>query len=289
MIGMPPLASAVSVAILVPLLGGGGSGPADRLAAERLVAERAASAEGALAALETALGPGVDAGRAAAGRVVTGDADPGPLLGEAAAVVRAAEDELAVALEALDGLDGARAAVGTEAARIVRPAEAGELDSIGLQLASTAEAADAFADRRRRAAAVTTSLASSLRALEAGDMAGAEAHVARAAADHRAVAGWELGVPTLPVWVEATGELIAAAEQLVRATADGDAAAAREAARRMDELAEDADQADRALRIAISEGGTAVTAAPLGRLADVLRRTAEARLAVASILQTGGR
>jgi hypothetical protein len=289
MIGGPLLASVVTAVVVVPLLGGGGSGPADRLAAEQLVLERAASADRALGALEEALGPGVDAGRAAAGRVVAGDEAPGPLLAEAASVVRAAENELAVAIDALGGLDGARAAAGAEAGPIVRPAAPGELDSIGLQLASTADAADAFADRRRRAAAVITSLATGLRALDAGDAAGAEAHVARAADDHAAVADWELGVPTLPFWVQATGELVAATEQLVRATADGDAAAAREAARRVDELADDADEADRALRIAIGEGGSAVTAAPLGRLADVLRRTAEARAAVASILQTHGR
>jgi hypothetical protein len=39
----------------------------------------------------------------------------------------------------------------------------------------------------------------------------------------------------------------------------------------------------------MAEGGAAVTAAPLGRLADLLRRTAQARAAVAEILHSVGR
>ena len=54
-------------------------------------------------------------------------------------------------------------------------------------------------------------------------------------------------------------------------------------------MAEQAVAADRALRIAIVEGGATVTGTTLGRLADTLRGVAEARVAVASIVQTVGR
>lgn len=107
--------------------------------------------------------------------------------------------------------------------------------------------------------------------------------------DHQAIAAWEADLVTLPVWVEASGALVDAAGALVEATADGDAQAAAAAARELAMQGEGAASADRALRIAMGEGGSAVTAAPLGRLADLLRRTGEARATVAGILQSVSR
>jgi hypothetical protein len=117
----------------------------------------------------------------------------------------------------------------------------------------------------------------------------ADVALARARADHEAIAAWEVDLVTLPVWVAASGALVDAAEDLVLATADGDAQAAAEAADAFATQREGAASADRALRIAMGEGGTAVTAAPLGRLADLLRRIAETRAAVAEILQSVSR
>jgi hypothetical protein len=94
---------------------------------------------------------------------------------------------------------------------------------------------------------------------------------------------------TLPVWLDTTAAMIGALEAIVAATESGDVAGARAAAEDFAAASQDAGPADRALRIAIGEGGSAVTAAPLGRLADVLRDVSSARLEVASIVQTVGR
>jgi len=113
--------------------------------------------------------------------------------------------------------------------------------------------------------------------------------VAEARADHDALAAWEVELVTLPVWLQAAGAMVDAVEAIVAATRAGDAAAAAAAADAFAASSADAVTADRALRIAIGEGGAAVTAAPLGRLAEMLRGVAEARSEVAAILQAVGR
>jgi hypothetical protein len=78
-------------------------------------------------------------------------------------------------------------------------------------------------------------------------------------------------------------------ETIIAATEAGDQGSAAAAAQEFAALAEEAGPADRALRIALGEGGSAVTAAPLGRLADLLREVALTRLEVASIVHAVGR
>jgi hypothetical protein len=126
-------------------------------------------------------------------------------------------------------------------------------------------------------------------ALADGDPAAAGATLEQVRSDHQAVAAWEVELVTLPVWIEASGALIDAAEALVAASTSGDAEGVAAAADDFERQRDGAASADRALRIAMGEGGAAVAAAPLGRLADVLRRTAEARAAVAEILHSVSR
>jgi hypothetical protein len=77
--------------------------------------------------------------------------------------------------------------------------------------------------------------------------------------------------------------MISAVEQIVAATRAGDASAAGAAADAFAALADDAVAADRALRIAFSEGGSALTATPLARLAAALRGIEAARARTAAI------
>jgi hypothetical protein len=84
---------------------------------------------------------------------------------------------------------------------------------------------------------------------------------------------------TLPVWIETTNEMIGAVERVIGATREGDATAADEAADDFAALADDAVTADRALRIAIGEAGSAVTAIALERLAASLRAVEDLRAA----------
>ena len=290
MIGTPAiLAAIVGIVALVPLVGSGGPDPSAALAARALVAERAAAAEEALLDLEQAIQPALDMARAGSARVVNGESPPGEMIASAGAMLVELEPLGVEAAARLRALEGAHRAVAPREPNLEPPAGAGELASIGAQLEGAAAAADRFASMRLRAERVLTGLAEVIDALADGDHAAADATLDRVRADHEAVAAWEVQLATLPVWIEASGALLQAAEALVAASARRDAEGVAAAADDFERQREGAASADRALRIAMGEGGAAVTAAPLGRLADILRRTADARVAVAEILHSVSR
>ena len=285
MIGIRTLASGtLSAAVCVAVLPGGPD-PASHLAADRLVVERALDADDRLAELEAALAPALDGARRGAARVVAGDASPGQALSRAADATRAAERHALDVASAMDRLASVRRARDPMSGSPPPPLAPGQLASIAGQLDVTAEAADEFAAMRRRADEVTRSLEAALVALEAGDLGVAEAAVREARSHHDAVRGWDVGLVTLPVWLETTDAMIGSMETILSATRFGDADAAREAAAAFAALQADAGVADRALRIAMSEGGSAVSAATLGRLADAVASVRETRAQVAALLQ----
>jgi hypothetical protein len=279
----------VAVAGGILLLGPGGPSPAVEVAARRAILRTADEADVALSGLAAALVPAVDAGRAGSARAVAGDEAPGPMFADAAELTRAAEAKAAAAREALVALNRARNARDPGASELEPVAEPGELDSIAEQLSAAAEAGDEFAAMRDRALSVIGELDDAIAALDAGDLAGARDHVGRARDAHTAVAAWDVGLVTLPVWVETTDAMIAAVERIITATERGDSAAAQRAAEDFVARADDAAPADRALRIAIGEGGSAVAAVPLERLATILTSIDDARAAVASVREAAQR
>jgi hypothetical protein len=219
---------------------------------------------------------------------VSGEEPPGVQLEAAATQVAAAESAAQDARRAVRGLEGARRMLGIgDAVELDRAT--GEVESVAAQLASAAPAADAFAAMRARAEGLVPGLEAVLAALDDEALDEAHERVAAVRADHEALSDWQVDLATFPVWLDTTGAMIGAVEAILAATEAGDRAAALEAADDFAALAEDAGPADRALRIAIGEGGSAVTAAPLARLADLLRSVGSARLQVASIVQTVGR
>jgi hypothetical protein len=279
----------VAVAGGILLLGPGGPSPAVEVAARRAILRTADEADVALSGLAAALVPAVDAGRAGSARAVAGDEAPGPMFADAAELTRAAEAKAAAAREALVALNRARNARDPGASELEAVAEPGELDSIAEQLSAAAETGDEFAAMRDRAFSVIGELDDAIAALDAGDLAGARDHVGRARDAHTAVAAWDVGLVTLPVWVETTDAMIAAVERIITATERGDSAAAQRAAEDFVARADDAAPADRALRIAIGEGGSAVAAVPLERLATILTSIDDARAAVASVREAAQR
>lgn len=282
-------ALAIGLATIGPalLLGSGGPEPGIELAAQRLVAERAGRADSALATLEVGILPGLEAARRASARVVAGDEDPGTLFHEAAALLAALDPDQV--RDAVAGLDGARQAAAPGATGLDAPVEPGELASIASQMDATATAGDEFVAMRLRAERLTATLDDTLTALERDHGAVASERIADARADHDAIVGWDVGLVTLPLWVETMDTMIGAIERLVTATRDGDAGEAASAASDVAAVADEAATADRALRIAIGEGGASIASAPLGRLADLLGRVQDARATMALILQTAGR
>jgi hypothetical protein len=97
------------------------------------------------------------------------------------------------------------------------------------------------------------------------------------------LAAWEPRPVTLPLWLRTTRQLIGAADDIARAAAEGDADAARRAARRYAAAAEDAHRADVSLALTLSEAGAGLTATPLRRLADQLAAIEDAEAAVAGL------
>ena len=283
MIGRRSLPFGVAaVALIVVVMNVGGPGPEAALAADRLVAERAASTDAALASLAEGLQPALDAARQGGARVVAGDVPPGPALLEAADLVTAVGDAAVEAHAACADLAAALRARSEAAAPLAPCPDPATLTSIAGQLGSTASAGDAFADVRRHAEHVTVALDAALDALDAGDLDTAASAVAEARADHDAVAALEPKPMTLPVWIETTNEMIRAVERVIAATRAGDEAAAVDAADDFAALADEGVTADRALRIAIGEGGSAVTSAALERLAGLFGAIDDLRAAVAA-------
>ncbi|HEX5038912.1 MAG TPA: hypothetical protein VFW95_02105 [Candidatus Limnocylindria bacterium] len=270
----------VAVVLVILLLGAGGPGPETAVVADRLVAERAAAAEAALATLAQRLQPAVDAARDGGGRVVAGGDAPGPAFLDAADLVLAATDAAVEARTACLELVAALHARDVDAAPLPPCPDPAELAAISGQLGSTAAAGDAFADVRRHAEHVAVAVDAALDALDAGDIEAAASAVAEARADHDAVVALEPKPVTLPVWIEATDEMIGAVERVIQATRERDAAAAEAAAEDFASLGNDAVTVDRALRIAIGEGGSAVTAVALERLAAALGAVEDLRAAV---------
>jgi hypothetical protein len=279
------ISAALAVLVSAAVVGAGDGGPGPRLSADRLVRDRAEAALEALDALDRALQPAVASARRGSARIVAGDAPPGEELEHASAAVASAEPIAREAAATLESLNGARTARDPGAVPIRAPLTPGELASIGAQLETTAAAAEGFAAMRRRADGVTRSLEAALVALERSDLDAVETSVAAARRDHDALVAWDVGLDTLPVWIATTDAMIDAMETIVDATRAGDTSAARAAAEAIGALGGDAAVADRALRIAVSEGGAAVAAPALARLAGAVSAVSDAREAVANVLQ----
>ena len=289
MIGIRRAASVGAALLgLVLVLGPRTADPSVALASERLVRERAVAASSALDQLRAAVQPGLDAARGAAAAVLSSAEPPGPRIEAAADLIADAERFVAPARGAVAALAAARVAWHPDATPLRYPVAAGELASIATQLAAAGPVADTFAALRGRATGLAGVLEDAVLALGRGDLDEATELASRARADHDAFVAWETDLPTLPVWIETTDAMIGAVEGILLATRAGDAAAAGEAAAAFAALADEAPTADRALRIALGEGGASLTAVPLERLAAALREIESAGAAVdAQVAEVG--
>lgn len=275
------LAAAVTLLGVAVLIGPRAADPSLAIAAERLVRLRAEVAVEAIDALRAAIQPGLDEARLAAAAVLSADEAPGELLVAAGATIAGADAAAVDARRAWASLNGARGAWRPGLEPLPEPIEAGQLPSIGGQLAAAAPAGDAFVEMRRAAVGLPALLEDAVTALERADPEAASDAVEQARDDHAMVAAWQNAPPSLPVWLGTTDAMISAVEEIVSATQAGDSAAARAAAGDFAALRGEAATADRALRIALSEGGSALTSAPLERLAASLGAIEDARATAA--------
>lgn len=281
MIGTRATASVLTTLTLVVFgLGPGAPRPEMAIEARRLVTDRHATADAELATLAAALDEALDVAHDGAAAVLGGTEPPGPAIVAASEALAGAVPLAERAASAVAALESARLAQSPDVVPLPAGVDAAELGSIAIQLAGTAEAADEFAAMRMHAANVPTELDTALASLTDGDLDAAGAALGRARADHAAVAGWDAGFATLPIWVEVADATIGAVERLLKAIRADDTEAADRAAADFADLADEATRADRALQIAMSEGAATVTAAPLSRLARAVGTLREQRAAV---------
>jgi hypothetical protein len=258
--------------------------PQDVIATHAAYRQRADAALDAVDALEAVLDPGREAGRRGSARIVAGDDPPGPPLEEAAGSLEASVDEADALAALLAAVRGSTAADGSEPPT---PVNGQDLRSIASQLRDSAAAGEEFAAMRHRAEEVGIALDAALHALEAGDTTAASEELAGARERYEVLAAWDPELVTLPIWLDTTGRLLDAIDDLLAAVEAGDPDAVIVAGDAVAAVGEEAREADVALSLAMSEGGAAIARTPLERLAGVLRRLNETRGELTAILQRG--
>ena len=268
MIGRRLLAAAAAVALIV-VLGGGAPRPEIALDANAAIAAAEGDTLEAIDRLEAQLAPALDAARTGAAQVVAGEADPAGALAAAADGLVAVAPSATELGDALAELERARAALRPEAERLPPAPDAAQLESIASQLASTAEAGAHFAEIRRGAESVSGSVIDALDAAAAGRLDDADEHLTSSLEAVEAVRELEEGALVLSVWIDTADAMIRAVQELVDAVRTSDPERADAARADFDAAAEHAPQADRSLRIGLGETGSAISAVPLRRLAEV--------------------
>jgi hypothetical protein len=252
--------------------------PAVAALGARIAADRT-TALSAVDALQHQVTAAIDEARQGAALATQDGDQPGPHL-EAAGRILARTNALEATLRAsLRRLAGDLAIRGDrEAPRL--DIGTGEISAIAGQMASSAPAANGF--QRMHLATRTTleRLDAALAALTRHDPPGALAALDQADAAFAVVREWPGQLDTLPVWIDTTGNLLAAVRALAVATRDGDTAAVDRAAEAYRAAAEEARKADLALAIAVAEGASTVTSAPLSAAADIQAQLDATRAAV---------
>ncbi len=108
-----------------------------------------------------------------------------------------------------------------------------------------------------------------LDAAAAGRLDDADEHLTTSLEAVEAVRELEEGALVLSVWIDTADAMIRAVQELVDAVRTSDPERADAARADFDAAAEHAPQADRSLRIGLGETGSAISAVPLRRLAEV--------------------
>jgi hypothetical protein len=287
MIGSRVIAAVVFV-LLAIVVAPGAPRPEVAIVASSSVADAADRAIDAIDRLEAELGPAVDAARSGSARVVAGDQDPAEPLAAAAEMIVAASPAAGDLREALGDLERARAALDPREQPLPRPPDGDQLASIAGQLDEAGAAGAGFAETRRRAEAVSDALLDALDAAAEGDPDEAHQQLLLGLVTVDELRGWEDDAPALSVWIDTVDAMIRAMQRLVDAVRAGDAEEAEAARAAFADAAEGSTEADRALRIGLGESGSAVTAVPVGRLADALGTLGELEIAVRAVRDEAG-
>jgi len=248
------------------------------------LAEAARVADAALARLDGGLEASRDHARRGTALTVSGDA-PAAELGTAADLLARAAEDADAARRSLLALAGYAAAIQPRTTVPALSYGGADLQQIAAQLRSGAAAATLFVERRHATEAIVEALAKGLGALDRDDPIAALAALDAAAAPLALLDDWEDRPPLLRYWMTISRDLIAAAADIASATIANDPTAVEAAGARYAKAAEAARGADNALAFALSEGGSAISAIPLRRLAGLADEAVDARAALQPLLQ----
>ena len=258
--------------------------PAAAAVLRTTIAVERGQAEVQLLQLETALKAALDDGRQGAALTVQGTQRPGPHLSDAATALGAADPMVGAVKDTLRRLAANLAIAGLAWETPSLGLVPGQLATIDGQLQDSADAADAFWSMRRATATTLDRLADAFAAIDAKDPAAALRAVEAADVSLARVRASPGNLLTLPIWVQATGDLLASLRSLAVAIRNHDPVAARAAQAKYEAAADNARRADIALAVAIAEGGSAVSDDPLAAAAIALRSVDDALAGVRSIL-----
>jgi hypothetical protein len=256
--------------------------PALRGRIEQQAVEQAVAADRALAALDRGLARAGDDMRQGSAAVGAGTDQPGPFFLSAATHV---DEGTAARMEAelqLDGLVRSLARLGTTEFTLLAWSAADHQVLVD-QLENTAPAADVFLSIRLASEEAMHQLGVAAAAITRSDLDAARAALDAADAEVATVALARDRLDTLPIWLDTTGELIAAARDIVAAAESNDPDALAEAVARYGEAAGAASLADRALAVALAEGAGGVTSRAQASLALARRAVADARAGLVAL------
>jgi hypothetical protein len=278
------IAGALALGIVLALGAGGLADSVLQAGREAYLAAVATEADAAFEELESQLDAALDAARHGAALILDGDQPPQDPLGQAADLLESAGAAAADANAAAARLRGTLVAVHPRSETSIPDLPTGaDLASIAAQLRAAADTADAFLLRRHAAEDTLAELERALAALDARDL-GAALGALDAAAEARSVLlDWEEPPSTLELWLETTGAMINAAQEIVDAAMAGDEAAVRRAADAYAAAAVEAQRADVSLALSLSETAAGLTNTPLRRLADALAAVEQVRAGAASL------
>lgn len=284
---LPPILRLVAVALLAGIpftqrpLPLAAADPPRYAAAVDDALDAAGTAEAGLVAAANALAAAIDAARAASANASTGEELDATRFEAAAAAAEAAAIPLASARLDLGRLAGPCAALGLTPPQLTL--DPNRATAIGQEIAGAGDAASGFIGLRADTSLVLDSLAVAGASLAAGDHAAATEAADVAAAAIERVQPYATTLPALLLWLETSGDLLAAVRDAATALRDGDAAAAATARARLADAAAEAAVSDRALGLAISEGASRVLGSQLGQLAGLARDVADTRTALDSL------
>ena len=258
--------------------------PVGLAALRSTIASERSLADQLLTELRDALTTAVDEGRRGAALTVQGTELPGPHLAAAAQLIGAGDHQVMEVRAILQQLGGTVRIVKPSASAIGLALKPGDLTGIGAQMLTASDAADAFSRMRRAAESTLVHLEGAFAAVDARNPAQALAAIDAAEVTLGQVRNWPGQLQTLPIWTQATGDLLSALRAMAIAISHRDSSAAQAAEKAYRTAAASAHRADLALALAIAEGGSGVSGPPLAAAAAALQTVQDAIANLRSIL-----